>query len=104
MNNHKIIMIGAPYCPLCDKRMREIFTRKGMIYVCEEIDCMVSIHAKDPCIQKWRSVSPLTCQFCSKPMKMFFRSDGFLKAICRDKSHKSYSIMRGDPKYMGRIS
>jgi len=103
MNNHKIIMVGAPYCPLCDKKMREIFTRKGMAYVCGEIDCMISIYAKDPCIQRWRNVSPMTCQFCAKPMKMFFRSDGFLKAICKDESHHAYSIMRGDPKYMGKV-
>ena len=103
MNNHKIIMVGAPYCPLCDKRMREIFIRKGMVYVCGEIDCMISIHAKDPCIQKWRTVSPMLCQFCQKPMKMFFRKDGFMKAWCKDPSHNPYAIMRGDPKYMGKI-
>lgn len=103
MNNHKIIMVGAPYCPLCDKKMREIFTRKGMVYVCGEIDCMISIYAKDPCIEKWRTVEAMKCQFCAKPMKMFFRSDGFLKAVCKDPSHNPYAIMRGDPKYMGKV-
>jgi hypothetical protein len=102
-NNHKIIMVGAPYCPLCDKRMREIFTRKGMVYSCTEIDCMVSIRAKDPAITRWRTVDAMRCQFCSKPMRMFFRSDGFLKAWCKDESHHPYCIMRGDPKYMGEV-
>jgi len=96
-------MVGVPYCPLCDKKMREVFTRKGMVYSCTEIDCMVSIRAKDPCIQRWRTVDAMRCQFCAKPMKMFFRSDGFLKAKCEDKSHHPYSIMRGDPKFMGKV-
>jgi hypothetical protein len=100
-NNHKIIIAGAPHCPLCDRRMREIFTRKGMVYICPEIDCMISIYAKDPCIEKWRTVKPMLCQFCKKPMKMFFRSDGFMKMQCWDKSHNPYQVMRGDPKYMG---
>lgn len=103
MNNHKIIMVGAPYCPLCDKRMREVFTRKGIVYICSETDCMVSIHAKDPSIAKWREVPHMKCQFCKKDMPHFFRKDGFLKAWCKDKSHAPYSIMRGDPKYMGQV-
>ena len=103
MNNHKIIMVGAPHCPLCDKKMREVFTRKGMVYVCGEIDCMISIHAKDPCIQKWQEVRLMDCQFCKKPMPTFFRKDGFMKAKCTDPSHAPYTIMCGDPKYMGKV-
>lgn len=121
MNNHKIIMVGAPYCPLCDKRMREIFVNKGAttrfaphegkkVYICSELDCMVSISVKDPCIEKWRETTAPKCntllpgEGCGKPVKMFFRSDGFVKMVCKNKSHHHpYSIMRGDPKYMGPV-
>lgn len=98
-----IIMPGPPYCPLCGKRMREIWRRDKCYFICSERDCMISIAKKDPCIRKWDEVTPMKCQFCGKPMKMFFRSDGFMKTICRDRSHHPYSIMRGDPKYMGPV-
>lgn len=98
-----IIIPGPPFCPLCGKRMREIWTRDQCYFVCTQIDCMVSIAKNDPCIKHWRTVSPIKCQLCAKPMKMFFRSDGFCKMVCRDRSHNPNSIMRGDPKYMGPV-
>ena len=102
---HIIMTGGPPRCPLCDNRMKEIITeKKGYFYICIRPDCMISINKNDPSINKWKEVTPSDCQLCHKPMKLFFRKDGFLKMQCRDKSHYPYQIMRGDAKMMGKLT
>lgn len=103
----RIIMSGGPpYCPLCDKRMREIMFKdpvtktKAFIYTCTRVNCMVSINREDPSIAKWHTVELPKCQLCQKPMKTFFRRDGFIRMQCWDKSHHPYQIMRGDARAM----
>ena len=91
-----IIRAGVPYCPLCDKKMREIITSKGTFYVCAEAFCMVSINVKDPMVGKWRENEDThpPCPLCGKPMRMFWRSDGCYKQQCRDKSHNQFQFAR----------
>ena len=88
----------APYCPLCFKPMQELLTPKGKFYYCLGEFCMVSISANDPCCGAWQRIPKERmpkCQFCHKPMRIFFRSDGYFKNQCRDKSHRFYQIVRG---------
>ena len=106
----RIIMAGGPpYCPLCDKRMRETHfvdprtKRVSTFYICTRADCMVSINKKDPSIKKWRTIDAPECQFCHNPMRMFFRQDKFIKLQCWDKSHRPYQIMRGNAEAMPPI-
>lgn len=91
-----------PECPLCFKQMREIVTQYGQYYCCLEEFCMISIKKNDPCCGRWREKpeNAPTCQFCGKKMRMFFRSDRFMKVQCRDKSHRFYQIVRGNAEYL----
>lgn len=87
---------GVPNCPLCGNKMREVYTARSSYLICTRENCMISINKNDPCIRNWEKLN-LLCQFCKKPMKVFVRKDGFMKAQCWDKSHYPYQIMRGKP-------
>lgn len=89
---------GAPYCPLCDNRMREVFMGKHTFYVCTREMCMISINKNDPCIQTWDKIKKPECQLCHKPMKVFVRKDSVVIMQCRDKSHYPYQVTRGDAR------
>lgn len=80
-----IIMPGAPECPLCYKRMREIVTPRGSVFVCTELECMISISANDPAVGKWRECEERMppCPKHGVPMRAFFRAlDGYKKVQC----------------------
>lgn len=76
-------MPGAPYCPLCDKRMREILTPRGGMYTCLSAECMLSISVHDPAVGRWADAKMPPCPRCATPMRAFFRIlDGFKKIQC----------------------
>lgn len=92
------IFKGPPNCPLCDKKMREVWTKRGLFYVCTEEFCMISIRKDDPCCGHWRDnekTSAPDCPLCGKKMRMFFRADKFAKVQCRGPAHKLVQVMRG---------
>lgn len=93
-----IIVKGAPDCPLCDHKMREIFFNEHIFYVCTREMCMISINKNDPCIKEWEKIKKPLCQFCHKPMKVFVRKDKLCIMQCRDKSHHAYQVLRGDAR------
>jgi len=70
-------------------------------YVCTGVECMISIAADDPMIEKWTDKAwikkhGMKCELCKNVMRQFFRKDGFLKAQCWDKSHRPWQFMRGN--------
>lgn len=80
-----IIMPGAPECPLCYKKMREVLTAKGVIFVCTEVECMISINKHDPAVGKWREAEERMppCPKHGGHMRAFFRLvDGYMKVQC----------------------
>lgn len=89
---------GPPECPLCGKKMREVFTGKGMYYFCPEEFCMISIKKTDPCcgrwLETWKERAP-KCPLCGNPMRWFYRFDGFMKCQCRNKAHQLVQVARG---------
>jgi hypothetical protein len=87
-----------PVCPLCEKRMTEVFTPKGVFYVCVREFCMISIRKDDPCAGKWLEKWPENapkCPLCQRPMRWFYRVDGFMKCQCRNTDHRLIQIARG---------
>ena len=87
-----------PECPLCDKRMREIYHGPHRFFVCLETECMISINANDPCINRWSLIEKPKCQLCGNPMRVFVRKDKVVIMQCRDKSHRMYQVARGDAR------
>ena len=75
------------FCPLCLERWK-IFEeqdtpeRKGNIYLfCLEDD--ISIKISDPMLGRWAVVEHEPCPVCNeKQMRMFFRSDMYIKMKC----------------------
>ena len=102
-----IIMPGAPFCPLCGKRMREIYTSVGLVYACLDELCNISINAKDPCVNKWGRVGkqekPPVCPRCGTTLVHFFRSDRFVKSQCPKcrKEGRLVQVMKGKVEHMG---
>jgi len=93
-----------PECPLCDRKMREIFTKvKGKlchVWACTQPDCMVWIDVQDPCVGKWQDIPKKDrpkCPLCGDPLNYFFRSDKFIKMQCpsNTKKHNFFQILRG---------
>lgn len=77
------------YCPLCHKEW-SIVEEEGkegkMYFVCLNDLCMISIWVRDSALgqyEKMMEEEPVPCPNCGNPkMRMFFRSDGFLKFRC----------------------
>lgn len=99
-----IVMPGSPMCPLCFKKMREVFTDRGHLFVCTEAECMISISSQDPAVGKWYEPSePPLCPKDGTPMRLFFRVyDGFIKAQCPTcrKQGKITQVMKGKVEHM----
>lgn len=97
-----IISNDAPQCPLCGKRMKEVFHRGVFYYTCLEEYCMISIRKDDPCCGRWneKPENAPTCPICKRPMKMFFRIDKFMIVQCRNKEHQLVQIARGDASHL----
>lgn len=109
MSRNRIIRLTTdpPCCPLCEKTMREFYTKKGLFYACTEPLCMVSIAAKDPCCGKWMDKWPDNapkCPLCKKPMRWFFRAlDKLVITQCRgggDSGHRFFQIAKGDARML----
>ena len=75
------------FCPLCDERftLYEEPTKLGKVmFVCLGKNCMIRIWVRDPMLGRWRRVESESCPICSeKNMRIFFRSDGYIKLLCR---------------------
>ena len=93
---------GPPDCPLCDKKMREVWHGKHRFFVCTEAMCMISVNANDPCIDQWEKLNSKDhapkCQLCGEPMKVFVRKDKLVIMQCRNKAHRTYQVARGDAR------
>ncbi|HDY86565.1 MAG TPA: hypothetical protein ENH82_00435 [bacterium] len=82
-----IIDPAAPNCPLCDKKMLRTVWEGVDFYYCR-LD-VVAIRKDDPNIDQWKNYVPedsnaIICSVekCRAKMNFFFRSDGFMKAVC----------------------
>lgn len=75
------------HCPLCDNKftMIEEDGKDGKVYfACVKPKCMISIWVRDPMLGRWRRVQTEKCPVCSEAnMRLFFRSDGYIKMVCR---------------------
>ena len=93
---------GPPDCPLCGKKMREVWYGKHRFFVCTEAFCMISVNANDPCIDQWEKLNSAAhapkCQLCGEPMKVFIRKDRLVIMQCRNKVHRMYQVARGDAR------
>lgn len=73
------------HCPLCLEKWRiyEQQEKDGRVYFfCERPKCMVSIWVRDPMLGRWGRVETEKCAICSTSMRLFFRSDGYIKMLC----------------------
>ena len=99
---------GVPNCPLCGKKMREVWYKTHKMYTCTEELCMISVNANDPCIAKWPMLNSADqapkCQLCKKPMRVFVRKDRLVIMQCRDTSHHMYQVARGDARALPPLS
>lgn len=72
------------YCPLCLKKWKivDLDGKEGKAYfVC--FDCEISIWVRDHMVGQWEKVEPVICGVCNnEKMRMFFRSDEFIKTYC----------------------
>lgn len=102
-----IIDPHAPNCPLCDKKMERTVWQNVGFYFCR-VD-VVAIRIDDPNINLWKDYTPedpdaLICNIktCQAKMNFFFRTDGFMKAVCsnprcRAAVETSYVPYKGTP-------
>jgi hypothetical protein len=100
-----IIIVGAPECPLCFNRMKEVINKQGRFYVCLKDTCMVSISAADPACGHWRDKDTKgpPCVRCGTPMRMFFRTvDNFMVCQCPKCTEEGHlvEVRRGKVKDM----
>lgn len=71
------------HCPLCKNKFvsyEEPGKQGNAMMVC--LICMVKIWVRDPALGRWSRVEPEPCPFCKEPMRIFFRSDGYIKTQC----------------------
>lgn len=85
-----IVGKNNPECPLCKKKF-ERKTLKGTsreFYTCKP--CNIAIDVKDPMVGRWfedfdpdgDQTTKIPCPKCNGPMRMFCRSDEYMKASC----------------------
>lgn len=74
------------HCPLCRGKftLYEEPGRDGKVYMlCVNPKCMISIWVRDPMLGRWGRVESEKCPLCSEPkMRLFFRSDEYIKMLC----------------------
>ena len=93
-----IIIPGNPVCPLCLRRMRTVRPPTTKVYVCTQPNCMISINAKDPAVNRWSMKVPPNCAVCGHAMRAFFRAaDRYFKCRCPNclKKGKLVQVVRG---------
>ncbi len=87
-----LILLGRnnPDCPLCKKPFEAAETLGKVYYFCRKDE--IQIFANDPMMEKWTNVDPETEEAisccnpqCGSAMRVFTRSDGFMKAKCPEK-------------------
>lgn len=82
----------TPDCPLCHKPFEK--ARIGLnnveYYFCKKDK--IQIYTNDPMLERWSNIDPETGKAieCSNPncgefLNIFFRSDGYMKAVCPNK-------------------
>lgn len=89
-----------PECPLCDRKMQEIYTDKGKFWACLNTDCMIWIKDTDPLLNRWKEFSEETwprCPLCKEKMRVFMRADKYLKAQCpkNNRYHRFFQVEKG---------
>lgn len=74
------------HCPLCLNKwqMIEEEGKEGRVYFsCLRTKCMISIWIRDPMLGRWTRTESEPCPVCSeKKMRLFFRSDEYIKMLC----------------------
>lgn len=74
------------HCPLCKEKFityEEPGKLGKVFFVCVKPKCMISIWVRDPMLGRWGRVESESCPVCSeKNMRLFFRSDGYIKMVC----------------------
>ncbi len=80
-----------PECPLCEKKfeMKQLPSGRNF-YVCKP--CDIAIDVKDPMVGRWKenfdpdgehsTKIPCPNRKCRSQMRMFCRSDEYMKAVC----------------------
>ena len=77
-----IIPANVEICPLCHKPWAKTLKAGRMILFCVRPGCMISVFADDPMIQKWPQFEVVPCSFCNTGMRLFARSDTYMKLKC----------------------
>lgn len=75
------------HCPLCLKKwtMYEEPGNTGKVYFCcTNSWCMISIWIRDAMLGMWHDPASekIPCLNCGDPMRVFFRSDQYMKCYC----------------------
>lgn len=74
------------HCPLCLNKftLYEEPGKDGKVYlICVKPKCMISIWIRDPMLGRWTRIKSEQCPVCAeKNMRLFFRSDGYIKMLC----------------------
>lgn len=87
-----IVGKNNPDCPLCKKPFERAAVHAGgaEYFFCRKDK--ITIFVNDPMIEKWTDIDPETGEPipCSNPkcrekMRIFCRSDGYIKAVCPNK-------------------
>lgn len=74
------------HCPLCLQKwqmVEEPGEHGKVFFACMRQKCMVSIWIRDPMLGRWTRIESEPCPVCQeKNMRLFFRSDGYIKMVC----------------------
>lgn len=77
--------IDATHCPLCLGKwtLVEEEEKDGKAYfACFKSTCLISIWVRDPMLGKYFNYDKIPCAVCGKDMRLFFRSDQYMKCYC----------------------
>lgn len=89
----------TPLCPLCGKSYTTIVHKGIEVYLCRK--CKVFIRTDDPCVPLGGAdvsyeddEEDMQCVVCRAKMRMFFRSDGYVKGVCTN--HLCKAVLESD--------
>jgi hypothetical protein len=88
-----LIKTLTPLCPLCGDPFRLVVKNQEKWFTCWK--CEICILTNDVCVGKWNDnttpedTDDLLCPVCRAKMKMFTRSDGYVKAVCPSRTCKA---------------
>ncbi len=77
--------IDMEHCPLCLEKWKlvEEEGKEGKVYfACFNSYCEVSIWVRDKLLGVYFKTEKPPCAICGKEMRIFYRSDGYLKCYC----------------------